>query len=126
MGVIAVVFMDISKVYDCIPHDLLIAKLHAYGISMQALKLLFSYLPNKKQRVKINNSFSDWFEIIVGVPQGSVLEPFLFNIFINCLLLSIEGDDLCNFADHNTLYKCCGALVNAKSSAETQCSSVIS
>ena len=62
-GVIAGVLMDLSKAYDCIPHDLLIAKLHAYGISMQSLKLLYSYLTNRKQRVKINNSFSDWFEI---------------------------------------------------------------
>ena len=67
--------MDLSKAYDCIPHDLLIAKLHAYGISMQALKLLYSYLINRKQKAKINNFFSDWFEIIAGVPQESVLGP---------------------------------------------------
>ena len=68
--------MDLSKAYDCISHDLLIAKLHAYGISMQALELLYSYLTNRKQRVKINNFFGDWFENLVCVPQGSVLGSF--------------------------------------------------
>ena len=69
-GVIVGVLMDLSKVYDCILHDLLIAKLHAYGLGIKAIKLLHSYLTNRKQRTKINNSFSEWVEILIGIPKG--------------------------------------------------------
>ena len=117
--------MDLSRAYDIL-HDLLIAKLHAYGISMQALKLLYSCLTNRKQRVKINDSFSDWFEIIAGVPQGQLWSLFCSTFFINDLLLCIEEDGLCNLADDNTLYKCCRSLIEAKSSVKMQCSSIIS
>ena len=81
---------------------------------MNTLHLLYSYLANRKQRVKINEYFSEWIEIIIGLPQGSVLGPLLFNIFINDLLLMIQDGDLCNFADDNTLYKCCKSLEEPK------------
>ena len=58
-GTIVAVIMDLSKAYDCIPHDVLITKLHAYGVCIKTLKLLFSYLMNRKQRVKVNESFSE-------------------------------------------------------------------
>ena len=79
-GVIVGVLMDLSKAYYCIPHDLLIAKLHAYGLGIKTIKLLHCYLTNRKQRTKINNSFSEWVQILIGIPQGSVLGPLLFNI----------------------------------------------
>ena len=69
-GVAMAVLMDLSKAYDCIPHDLLIAKLHAYGLNTNALYLLHSYLTNRKQKVKVNGSFSEWVNIIIGIPQG--------------------------------------------------------
>ena len=113
--------MDLSKAYDCIPHDLLIAKLNAYGLNQNALRLVFSYLTNRKQRVKINSTYSDWFEILIGVPQGSVLGPLLFNVFINDLFLFIDKGEICNFADDNTLFKCCDNLDEAESSIENEC-----
>ena len=65
--------MDLSKAFDCLDHDLLIAKLHAYGFSRSALELIYSYLNERKKRVKVNGSFSAWKESTKGVPQGSVL-----------------------------------------------------
>ena len=67
--------MDLSKAFDCIPHEILIAKLHAYGFSRDSLKLIYNYLKERKQRVKINAEYSSWEEILNGVPQGSVLGP---------------------------------------------------
>ena len=95
---------DLSKAYDCIPHELLIAKLHCYGVNNTSLKLLLDYLTNRKQRTKIGSSFSSWHYTDTGVPQGSILGPLLFNIFINDLFISITKSEVCNFADDNTLY----------------------
>ena len=84
------VLMDLSKAFDCIPHDLLIVKLHAYGFSFETLTFLNSYLRNRKQCVKINNICSDFLKILSGVPQDSILGPILFNIFLNDLFLCLK------------------------------------
>ena len=81
---------------------MLIAKLHAYGLDTNALKLMLSYLRNRHQRTKVNGSFSDWEELLTGVPQGSVLGPLLFNIYLNDLFYAVENANICNFADDTT------------------------
>ena len=96
--------MDLSKAFDTIKHCLLLAKLDVYGFSRTSLKLMKNYLCNRQQRISVNCSFSGWTEVITRFPQGSMLGPLLFNIFLNDIFMFISKCSLCNFADDSTLY----------------------
>ena len=81
--------MDLSKAFDTLNHDLLIAKLHAYGFTTESLKVIKSYLTNRRQRTKVNTNFSSWSELLIGVPQGSV-SSWSVALYINDLFYITE------------------------------------
>ena len=101
-GAFGAVLTDLSKALDCLPHELLIAKLHAYEVDIPSLKLLHSYSTKRKQRVKLNATYRSWSEILFGIPQGSILGTLLLNIFLCDLFQFFPDADIVNYAGDNT------------------------
>ena len=98
------ILLDLSKAFNCLPHRLLLRKLHAYGVSMDACSLVRDYIQSRRQRVKVNDVRSEWRTLSNRVPQGSVISLLLFNVFVNDILYFLEN--MCmlyNYADDNNI-----------------------
>ena len=91
---------NLSKAFDCQLHDLLIAKLAACGFNYESLTLMQSFLSNRKQRTKVNNTYSTFPDIIFGVPQGLILGPLIFNIYICDIFHDNTDCDIASYADN--------------------------
>jgi hypothetical protein len=99
-----VMYMDFSKAFDTVPHQRLIRKLAAYGINGKLLKWIEDFLSNRRQRVSVNGSLSHWLEVLSGIPQGSVLGPILFILYVNDLPGVVESIAMM-FADDTKVYR---------------------
>ena len=104
-NVFGALLTDLSKAFDCLPHDLIIAKLNSYDFNLTALNLIHNYLTKQKQRTKINQLYSSCEDILFGVPQGSILGPIQFNICLSHLFLIVDDVNIANYADGSTIYK---------------------
>ena len=94
---------DLSIAFDCLPHDLIVAKFPAHGFPIESLKLINSYLTESKQWVKINDQFSSWMDFLFDVLHGSILGPLLFNIFLCNMFLFCKDVDV-SYADDDIPY----------------------
>ena len=122
---VGTVSMDLSMAFDRMPHGLLIAKLHAYGLSMNACHLIVSYLKDIRQRVKVMGECSDWATVNRGVPQGSVMGPLLFNILLNDLFYVKMNCEIANHADDIHLYYAHHYDITLKNTLEIDTNSAI-
>ena len=119
-----VLLTDLSKAFDCLPHDLIIAKLQAYGFDYLALKLIHSYLTGRKQRVRVNASYSEYAFIDFGVPQGSILGPEIYNYNSNDLFLFMLLS-IANYADDNSPFTVAQTIPQVISNLEADAENIL-
>ena len=112
---------DLSKAFDCIPQDLLVAKLDAYGFNRDTVAYVYSYLKNRKQCIRIYGTQSYLGDFISGVPQGSILGPILCNMFFNDFFYFFSLATPHNFADDNTLACFTKTMHELIGSLESEC-----
>ena len=103
-NVFGALLTDLSKAFNCLRHDLVVAKLNPNGFSLLALNLFQNYLAKRKQRTKIIYSYSTWSDILFGVPQRSILGSLLFNTFLRDLFRIVKDVNIASYADDNALY----------------------
>ena len=103
-GNVDCIYLDFAKAFDTVPHQRLLAKMEAYGITGLILKWTESFLLNRQQQVRVGSSCSDWVDVKSGIPQGSVLGPVLFLIYINDLPNAVENM-VKIFADDTKIYR---------------------
>ena len=103
-GVFSELLRDLFKAFDCIPRDFIIAKLEAFSFQTDALNVVYDYLPNRKQRIKINATFRCWKNIKYGVLQRPILGPLLIGIYLRDLFYFLKHLDIASYVDDTTIY----------------------
>ena len=98
-----ILYLDYQKAFDCVPHERLINQVESFGITGDALKWLRAFLTDRRQKVIVNGSESAWSGVLSGVPQGSILGPVLFSLFVDDLPNSVQSL-ISLFADDTKLY----------------------
>ena len=122
---VAVALLDLTKAFDSIDHSLLLKKLTALGFNQPAIEIISSYLSNRLQRVASNGVFSDWLEVKRGVPQGTILGPLLFSLYVNDMKTNANCEIL-QYADDTIVMKSAPNVKHATKSVENCISDLIS
>ena len=103
---VGAVFLDVAKAFDCINHNILLSKLPFYGVDGNILNWFKSYLSNCQKFVRIGSDVSAWSSVTIGVPQGSILGPILFQLYINDLPTVVKYSDINIYADDTEIHYC--------------------